>query len=118
MHSGSKHSFRSTRRWLAGAAIFGMFAAACGSSNNNAGTSPVVAHCDSSKTHPVTLAAYSTVYDVYGKLITDFSDKWKTAHGSAPIFQTSFGGSTTQAQNVVNGFKADIVALSLIPTSS
>ena len=27
----------------------------------------------------------------------------------AVIFQTSFGGSTTQAQNIVNGFPADIV---------
>ncbi len=31
------------------------------------------------------------------------------------IFQASYGGSTTQAQNVVNGFQADVVALSLDP---
>ncbi|MDQ3876769.1 MAG: sulfate ABC transporter substrate-binding protein [Actinomycetota bacterium] len=64
----------------------------------------------------MTLAAYSNVYDVYGKLITDFTGKWSEDHdGQTPIFQTSFGGSTTQSQNVVNGFPADIVALSLDP---
>ena len=108
-----KRSLRSSSRWLAGVAVLGLVAAACGSNSTANGTA--TPSCDPSKTHPVTLAAYSTVYDVYGKLITAFSDKWKADHGSAPIFQTSFGGSTTQAQNVVNGFKADIVALSLIP---
>jgi sulfate/thiosulfate-binding protein len=64
----------------------------------------------------ITLAAYSNVYDVYGKLISNFQTEWKDSHdGQQIIFQTSFGGSTTQAQNVVNGFPADIVALSLAP---
>jgi sulfate/thiosulfate-binding protein len=31
------------------------------------------------------------------------------------IFQESYGGTTTQSQNVINGFEADIVALSLAP---
>jgi sulfate/thiosulfate-binding protein len=110
-----KRSHRSIKRWMAGAAILGFTAAACGSPNAAGSTPGAVANCDPAKTHPVTLAAYSTVYDVYGKLITAFSDQWKADHGKAPIFQTSFGGSTTQAQNVVNGFKADIVALSLLP---
>jgi sulfate/thiosulfate transport system substrate-binding protein len=110
-----KRSHRSTKRWLAGAAVLGIVAAACGTSNAGTGPSAAAANCEPAKTHPVTLAAYSTVYDVYGKLITAFSDKWKADTGKAPIFQTSFGGSTTQAQNVVNGFKADIVALSLLP---
>jgi sulfate/thiosulfate-binding protein len=56
------------------------------------------------------------VYDVYGKLISAFQTEWKDAHdGQQVIFQTSFGGSTMQAQNVVAGFQADIVALSLAP---
>src|SRR5204862_5442848 len=35
--------------------------------------------------------------------------------GQQVIFQMSFAGSTTQAQKVVNGFPADVVALSLDP---
>ncbi len=98
---------------VAGLAIAGL-AAACGTSN--AATNTRRGPCKPASSPVITLAAYSTVYDVYGKLITDFQSKWKDAHdGQQVIFQTSFGGSTTQAQNVVNGFKADVVALSLVP---
>jgi sulfate/thiosulfate-binding protein len=72
--------------------------------------------CTPQESPVITLAAYSNVYDVYGKLISNFQTEWKDSHdGQEVIFQTSFGGSTTQAQNVVNGFPADIVALSLAP---
>ncbi len=89
-----------------------------GSGDLDAGSAASVSHCSSSPSSSpvVTLAAYSNVYDVYGKLISTFQDEWKQAHdGQQVIFQTSFGGSTTQAQNVVAGFPADIVALSLDP---
>jgi sulfate/thiosulfate transport system substrate-binding protein len=72
--------------------------------------------CTPQESPVITLAAYSNVYDVYGKLISNFQTEWKDSHdGQEVIFQTSFGGSTTQAQNVVTGFPADIVALSLAP---
>jgi sulfate/thiosulfate transport system substrate-binding protein len=106
---------RSVRAWLAGSAILGLAATACGSSSASTGNAAGTA-CKPASNPVVTLAAYSTVYDVYGKLISDFQSKWKDDHdGQQVIFQTSFGASTTQAQNVVNGFKADIVALSLVP---
>jgi sulfate transport system substrate-binding protein len=94
-----------------------MVAAACGTSGNAAsGGNGASGSCVPASTPVITLAAYSTVYDVYGKLISDFQGKWKDAHnGQQVIFQTSFGGSTTQAQNVANGFPADVVALSLAP---
>jgi sulfate/thiosulfate-binding protein len=99
---------------VAGIAIVGLAAAACGGSSNASTTNN--GPCKSSNSPVVTLAAYSTVYDVYGKLITDFQSKWKDAHnGQSVQFLTSFGGSTSQAQAVINGLKADIVALSLIP---
>ena len=42
-----------------------------------------------------------------------FASEWKDAHnGQSLIFQMSFGGSTTQAQNIVNGFPADVFAAS------
>jgi sulfate/thiosulfate-binding protein len=99
-------------------ALFALLLAAC-SSNSNAGTDGGTSGSDCSAqgdSPVVTLAAYSNVYDVYGKLISAFQDEWKSSHNDQQvIFQTSFGGSTTQATNVVNGFPADIVALSLDP---
>jgi sulfate/thiosulfate-binding protein len=104
-------------RSLAVAAVFAMLGAGCSSGNDNTATpSTSNASCTQSGTPVVTLAAYSNVYDVYGKLISTFQDDWKAKHDNQQvIFQTSFGGSTTQAQNVVAGFPADIVALSLDP---
>jgi sulfate/thiosulfate transport system substrate-binding protein len=105
-------------RSLGVAAVFAMLAAACSSNNDNNTTNPSTsnASCTQSGTPVITLAAYSNVYDVYGKLISTFQDDWKAKHDNQQvIFQTSFGGSTTQAQNVVDGFPADIVALSLDP---
>jgi sulfate/thiosulfate transport system substrate-binding protein len=101
-------------------AVVAVLLAAC-SSNSDASpnaSGSAGANCSSSSgsSPVVTLAAYSNVYDVYGKLISAFQDEWKASHNDQQvIFQTSFGGSTTQATNVVNGFPADIVALSLDP---
>jgi sulfate/thiosulfate transport system substrate-binding protein len=110
-------------RLLALFATLAFLVAACGggSDNNSASgdgdTTGGGQSADCPSGDPViTLAAYSNVYDVYGKLVSAFQSEWKDAHdGQQVIFQTSFGGSTTQAQNVVNGFPADIVALSLTP---
>jgi sulfate transport system substrate-binding protein len=109
-------------RLLGVVAVSAMLAAACSSSGVdtvNPSTSNVndTQDCTAQGENPVvTLAAYSNVYDTYGKLISTFQEDWKDAHdGQSVIFQTSFGGSTTQAQNVVAGFPADIVALSLAP---
>jgi sulfate/thiosulfate-binding protein len=108
-------------RALGVVAVFAMFAAACSSSGSTESPSTSLAgnkpDCAAQGDSPVvTLAAYSNVYDVYGKLISTFQSEWKDAHdGQQVIFSTSFGGSTTQAQNVVAGFPADIVALSLDP---
>ena len=92
-----------------------VLASACASCGNG-GTSGSPGTCTPQESPVITLAAYSNVYDVYGKLISNFQTEWRDSHdGQQVIFQTSFGGSTTQAQNVVNGFPADIVALSLAP---
>jgi sulfate/thiosulfate-binding protein len=107
-------------RALGVVALFALLAAACSSGDDGtANASNVNANPDCSaagESPVVTLAAYSNVYDVYGKLISTFQSEWKDAHDDQQvIFSTSFGGSTTQAQNVVAGFPADIVALSLAP---
>src|SRR5919198_4414172 len=68
--------------------------------------------CTPAKTPVITLAAYSNPYDAYGKLTNTFAADWKSQHGKSLIFQMSFGGSTTQATNIVNGFPADVYASS------
>ncbi len=112
-------------RLLALLATLALLVAACGEASggtNDAagGGNEPTSNCENqtggSSDPVVTLAAYSNVYDVYGKLVSGFQSQWKETHDDQQvIFQTSFGGSTTQAQNVVNGFPADVVALSLTP---
>jgi sulfate/thiosulfate transport system substrate-binding protein len=60
----------------------------------------------------VTLVAYSTPRDAYGKIIPEFQ---KTAKGKDVDFDQSYGASGEQARAVKSGLKADIVALSLEP---
>jgi sulfate/thiosulfate-binding protein len=106
-------------RFVAVVSLLAVVAAACSSasgSGDNGSSAGSTAACTPAESPVITLAAYSNVYDVYGKLISAFQTEWKDAHDDQQvIFQTSFGGSTTQAQNVVAGFPADIVALSLAP---
>jgi len=72
--------------------------------------------CTPSANPVVTLAAYSNPYAAYGKLISTWQSEWKDAHdGQLVQFLTSFGGSTTQAQSIINGLGADIYASSLAP---
>lgn len=102
-------------RVLALCAVLAVTVAACGGD----GDSPAAAEngeCTPPETPTITLAAYSTPREVYGKIIPAFQEKWKAEHDDQTvIFQESYGGSTSQSQNVINGFDADIVALSLAP---
>src|SRR2546430_2882925 len=99
------------RRVLAGlaAAATLLLGVACSSSS---ATSTKGGKCTPPKTPQITLAAYSNPYEAYGKLTSAFASDWKTDHGQSLIFSLSFGGSTTQATNIVNGFKADVYASS------
>src|ERR671926_1504982 len=60
----------------------------------------------------VALVAYSTPTSAYGEIIPAFQ---KTAAGKGVSFTQSYGASGDQAQAVVNGLHADVVALSLEP---
>lgn len=106
---------RSGVRLLAAIASIGVLAAACGSGSTD-GTNPGTGECTPPETPILTFAAYSTPREAYGKIISAFQTAWKEEHDDqSVIVQESYGGSTTQAQNVVNGFQADVVALSLGP---
>jgi sulfate/thiosulfate transport system substrate-binding protein len=60
----------------------------------------------------LTLVAYSTPREAYGKIISAFQ---KTPAGKDVNFTQSYGASGEQSRAVENGLKADIVALSLAP---
>jgi sulfate/thiosulfate-binding protein len=105
-HLGTRRAFTAA---LAAALLAG---AACSKAKAGSATGA----CTPSRSPVITFAAYSTPREVYGKIIPAFQAKWKADHdGQSVIFQESYGGSTSQAQNVVNGFQADVVALSLAP---
>jgi sulfate transport system substrate-binding protein len=90
-------------------------AAACSSASGGENISGG-AGCQMAEQPVVTFAAYSTPREVYGKIIPAFQEKWKEEHNDqSVIFQESYGGSTTQSQNIINGFQADVFAASLGP---
>jgi sulfate transport system substrate-binding protein len=60
----------------------------------------------------LSLVAYSTPREAYSKIIPLFQ---KTPQGQGVSFSQSYGASGDQARAVLNGLKADIVALSLGP---
>ena len=60
----------------------------------------------------ISLVAYSTPKEAYGQIIDAFQ---KTKAGKGVSFTQSYGPSGDQAQAVVNGLRADVVAFSLEP---
>jgi sulfate/thiosulfate transport system substrate-binding protein len=105
-----------TRTGVAALSLTLLAGAACSKGTVGSGSGPRAAGpCKPADTPVVSFAAYSTPREVYGKIIPAFQAKWKEDHNQSVIFQESYGGSTTQAQNVVNGYPADVVALSLAP---
>jgi sulfate transport system substrate-binding protein len=62
----------------------------------------------------LTLAAYTTPREAYGKaIIPAFQKHWKEKTGQDVEFQESYQASGAQSRAVIGGFEADIVALSL-----
>ena len=59
------------------------------------------------------LAAYTTPREAYRELIPIFQQQWEEKTGQTVHFEESYQGSGTQSRAVVEGFEADIVALSL-----
>jgi len=61
----------------------------------------------------LTLGAYTTPREAYGKIIPLFQAQWKAQTGQEVKFEESYLGSGAQARAIVQGFEADIAALSL-----
>jgi sulfate transport system substrate-binding protein len=63
----------------------------------------------------LTLAAYSTPREAYGKIIPLFEADWKSKTGQVVTIDESYQGSGAQSRAVVGGLEADVVALALQP---
>lgn len=61
----------------------------------------------------LTLGAYTTPREAYGEIIPLFQKYWKDKTGQTVTFEESYQGSGAQSRAVVEGFEADVVALSL-----
>jgi sulfate transport system substrate-binding protein len=59
------------------------------------------------------LGAYTTPREAYGEIIPLFQKYWKDKTGQTVTFEESYQGSGAQSRAVVEGFEADVVALSL-----
>ncbi|MFN2304521.1 MAG: substrate-binding domain-containing protein, partial [Anaerolineales bacterium] len=59
------------------------------------------------------LGAYTTPREAYSQIIPLFQAYWLEETGQTVIFEESYLGSGAQSRAVVNGFEADLVALSL-----
>ena len=59
------------------------------------------------------LGAYTTPREAYGEIIPLFQEYWLEETGQKVTFEESYLGSGAQSRAVVEGFEADVVALSL-----
>lgn len=59
------------------------------------------------------LGAYTTPREAYGELLPIFAKRWQAQTGQTVTFEEAYQGSGAQSRAIVEGFEADIAALSL-----
>lgn len=59
------------------------------------------------------LGAYTTPREAYSQIIPLFAEQWKSRTGQTVTFEESYQGSGAQSRAIVEGFEADVAALSL-----
>jgi sulfate transport system substrate-binding protein len=106
--------------WIPLALALMLALAACGSSQGGtaagaATSAPAAGGAPVANGSPTTivLGAYTTPREAYGKLLPIFKEQWKQQTGQDITFQESYQGSGAQSRAIVEGFEADIAALSL-----
>jgi sulfate/thiosulfate-binding protein len=120
MFSHPRRGAHASARWARSVALalvpIAIFAACSSDSGGETQSSAAGGACTPAETPVINFAAYSTPREAYGKIIPAFVTQWKEDHDDQNvIFQESYAGSTTQAANVIAGYEADVVALSLAP---
>jgi sulfate/thiosulfate transport system substrate-binding protein len=83
--------------------LFALLISACGGSSAASSKDEV----------RLVLGAYTTPREAYAEIIPHFQAYWLEETGQRVIFDESYLGSGAQSRAVVEGFEADIVALSL-----
>src|SRR5215211_6106255 len=89
-----------------------LFTTGCGASATATNDNPSQAPASGDEVK-LTLGAYSTPREAYGEIIPLFQKYWKDKTGQTVTFEESYQGSGAQSRAVVEGFEADVVALSL-----
>lgn len=84
--------------------------AACGKTGDSQSTGSSEGGSNQVK---LTLGAYTTPREAYQELIPIFQKQWKEKTGQELVFEESYLGSGAQSRAIVEGFEADIAALSL-----
>jgi sulfate/thiosulfate-binding protein len=77
------------------------------------GTTPTGGLSGSRAPAKLILGAYTTPREAYGELATLFAAQWKGKTGQEVTFEESYLGSGAQSRAIVEGFEADVAALSL-----
>jgi sulfate transport system substrate-binding protein len=105
--------------WIPLMLALALVLAACGGSQGGTAagdttiSAPAAAPAASGGPTTIVLGAYTTPREAYGKLIPIFKEQWKQQTGQDITFQESYQGSGAQSRAIVEGFEADIAALSL-----
>jgi len=87
--------------------------AGCGGAATEAPGSGEEASQASGEPVKLILGAYTTPREAYRELIPIFQAQWKEKTGEEVVFEESYLGSGAQSRAIVEGFEADIAALSL-----
>src|SRR5262245_28573237 len=107
--------------WMPLMVALALVLAACGGAQGGAApgaaatSAPAAGGAPAASGGPTTivLGAYTTPREAYGKLIPIFKAQWKQQTGQDVTVQESYQGSGAQSRAIVEGFEADIAALSL-----
>lgn len=87
--------------------------AACAGAQQPSNAQPANNSQAGGKQVKLTLGAYTTPREAYKELIPLFQKQWKEKTGQDVTFEESYLGSGAQSRAIVEGFEADIAALSL-----
>ena len=93
--------------------MLAVLVSACGGSAATPGAGAGNAPASGSQAAPLILGAYTTPREAYGQLIPIFRQQWREQTGQDVTFEESYLGSGAQSRAIVEGFEADVTALSL-----
>lgn len=87
--------------------------AGTGAATGSTSTAPAASSGAAGGATKITLGAYTTPREAYAKIIPLFKQQWKAQTGQDVEFEESYLGSGAQSRAIVEGFDADVAALSL-----